>query len=163
MVFAYDTEAMLAFMTALINTEPGASRSDEDELASVEELERLLDEHDYSGRRDHDASELDAIRALREEFRDYWRLDRDQVAQRVNTVLRDERGVPEGADGAGAHLPDQRVVVHHEDDAGPRHRRVPRGRHLLGGAHVGQRQEHGHRGAPRRGGRDQGQPGEPHV
>jgi predicted RNA-binding Zn ribbon-like protein len=95
MVFAYDTEAMLAFMTALINTEPGASRSDEDELASVEELERLLDEHDYSGRRDHDASELAAIRVLREEFRDYWRLDRDQVAERVNTVLRDERALPQ--------------------------------------------------------------------
>jgi predicted RNA-binding Zn ribbon-like protein len=40
-------------------------------------------------------SELDAIRALREEFRDYWRLDRDQVAERVNEVLRAERALPQ--------------------------------------------------------------------
>ena len=95
MLFAYDTEAMLAFMTALINTEPGASNSGEDELTEVAELEALLNEHDYSGRRDHNAAELTEIRGLRAEFRCYWTLDRDEVAALVNTVLRQERALPQ--------------------------------------------------------------------
>ena len=84
MRFAYDTEAMLAFTTALINTEPGASNSGEDELTSVAELEALLDEHEYSGRRDRDAAELEEIRGLRTEFRRYWNVDRDEAAEVVN-------------------------------------------------------------------------------
>ncbi|MEO6504522.1 MAG: CGNR zinc finger domain-containing protein [Terrimesophilobacter sp.] len=95
MLFAYDTEAMLAFMTALINTEPGASNSGEDELTGVAELEALLDEHDYSGRRDHNTAELAEIRGLRTEFRRYWTLDRDEVAAVVNAVLRQERALPQ--------------------------------------------------------------------
>jgi predicted RNA-binding Zn ribbon-like protein len=95
MLFAYDTEAMLAFTTALINTEPGASNSGEDELTSVADLEALLDEHDYSGRRDGDATELDAIRGLRTEFRQYWKVDRDEAADLVNHVLSDERALPQ--------------------------------------------------------------------
>ena len=95
MLFAYDTEAMLAFTTALINTEPGASNSGEDELNSVADLKSLLDEHDYSGRRDADAAELAAIRGLRTEFRKYWRVSRDEAADLVNQVLRDERALPQ--------------------------------------------------------------------
>ena len=95
MLFAYDTEAMLAFTTALINTEPGASNSGEDELNSVADLKSLLDEHDYSGRRDADAAELAAIRGLRTEFRQYWRVSRDEAADLVNHVLRDERALPQ--------------------------------------------------------------------
>jgi predicted RNA-binding Zn ribbon-like protein len=95
MLFAYDTEAMLAFTTALINTEPGASNSGEDELTSVAELEALLDEHDYSGRRDRDAAELGEIRGLRTEFRRYWNVDRDEAAEVVNAVLREEHALPQ--------------------------------------------------------------------
>ena len=87
MLFAYDTEAMLAFTTALINTEPGASNSGEDELTSVAELEALLDEHEYSGRRDRDAAELEEIRGLRTEFRRYWNVDRDEAAERPGQAL----------------------------------------------------------------------------
>jgi predicted RNA-binding Zn ribbon-like protein len=95
MLFAYDTEAMLAFTTALINTEPGASNSGDDELSTIAELEALLDEHDYSGRRDGDAAELDAIRDLRTEFRKYWKVNRDEAAELVNHVLSDERALPQ--------------------------------------------------------------------
>lgn len=95
MLFAYDTEAVLAFTTALINTEPGASDSGNDELSTVDELERLLDEHEYSGRRDHDAAELATIRGLRTEFREFWRVGRDRAANLVNRILREEGALPQ--------------------------------------------------------------------
>lgn len=95
MLFAYDTEAMLTFAATLINTEPSASHSGNDELTSVEELETLLDEHEYSGRRDHDAAELDAIRQLRSEFHAFWGVDRDRAAELVNAILREEHALPQ--------------------------------------------------------------------
>jgi predicted RNA-binding Zn ribbon-like protein len=95
MVFAYDTEATLAFTAALVNTLPGASHSREDELVDVERLEEILDEHDYSGRRDRDVAELEAIRAVRGEFRRFWEVDRDAAVGIVNTFLRDAGALPQ--------------------------------------------------------------------
>ncbi|WP_291055727.1 CGNR zinc finger domain-containing protein [Herbiconiux sp.] len=95
MVFTYDTEATLAFTTALVNSVPGISNDNVDTLADRAALERLLDDNDYSGRRDLDAAELAAVRALRPEFRAFWELDRDGAVELVNGILRDARALPQ--------------------------------------------------------------------
>ena len=95
MVFAYDTEATLAFTAALINTLPGASHSREDELVAVDQLIAILDEHEYSGRRDRDEAELAAIRAVRADFRRFWETDRDGAVGILNEMLREARALPQ--------------------------------------------------------------------
>ncbi|WP_378145002.1 CGNR zinc finger domain-containing protein [Cnuibacter sp. UC19_7] len=95
MVFAYDTEATLAFTAALVNTLPGASHSRDDELTEPRALVELLDEHEYSGRRDGDEAELDEIRAARHEFRRFWEVDRDEAVGIVNAFLRDAAALPQ--------------------------------------------------------------------
>ncbi|MDO9396481.1 MAG: CGNR zinc finger domain-containing protein [Herbiconiux sp.] len=95
MVFSYDTEATLAFAAMLVNTEPGVANSDVDQLADIPSLERLLDEHEYSGRRDLDRAELDGVRGLREEFRRFWAVDRDEAARQVNALLREAGALPQ--------------------------------------------------------------------
>jgi predicted RNA-binding Zn ribbon-like protein len=95
MLFAYDTEATLAFAAALVNTSEGASNSRDDELTDLEALEQLLDENEYSGRRDHDDAELQEVRALRAEFRRFWEVDRDTAVGLVNGILRDARALPQ--------------------------------------------------------------------
>ncbi|MCS5717964.1 CGNR zinc finger domain-containing protein [Herbiconiux sp. CPCC 205763] len=95
MLFAYDTEATLAFAAALVNTVEGASNSRHDELADIEALEQLLDENEYSGRRDRDDAELQEVRALRAEFRRFWEVDRDTAVGLVNTILSDSNALPQ--------------------------------------------------------------------
>ncbi|WP_440710266.1 CGNR zinc finger domain-containing protein [Herbiconiux sp. YIM B11900] len=95
MVFTYDTEATLAFAAALVNSVPGISNDDTDTLSDLTQLERLLDDNDYSGRRDLDAAELTAVRALRPEFRTFWELDRDGAVELANGILRDARALPQ--------------------------------------------------------------------
>jgi predicted RNA-binding Zn ribbon-like protein len=95
MLFAYDTEATLAFAAALVNTVPEASNSGADELADPAQLVTLLDANDYSGRRDGDAAELEAVRALRPELRRFWRVERDDAVELVNEALRDARALPQ--------------------------------------------------------------------
>lgn len=95
MVFAYDTEATLAFTAALINTLPGASHSRDDELTEPRALVEILDEHEYSGRRDGDQAELDEIRAARHQLRRFWEVDRDGAVGIVNTFLRDAAALPQ--------------------------------------------------------------------
>lgn len=95
MLFAYDTEATLAFAAALVNTVPEVSNSGADELADPAQLVTLLDASDYSGRRDGDGAELEAVRALRPELRRFWRVDRDAAVELVNEALRDARALPQ--------------------------------------------------------------------
>jgi predicted RNA-binding Zn ribbon-like protein len=95
LVFAYDTEATLVFAATLVNTEPGVANSENDELGDIRSLVTLLDEHGYSGRRDLDQAELDAVRRLREEFRRFWTVERDVAAELVNRMLRDARALPQ--------------------------------------------------------------------
>ena len=95
MVFAYDTEATLVFAATLVNTAPGVANSADDELASIPSLVELLDENQYSGRRDLDDAELEAVRGLREEFRLFWTSSRDEAVDLVNGMLRDARALPQ--------------------------------------------------------------------
>lgn len=94
MRFAPDTEDSLAFVVALCNTEPSASRSGTDELATVAQLGALLSHYLYSGRIDHDEAELRDVHRTRALLRRVWTLDRDDAVEEVNKMLRDAKALP---------------------------------------------------------------------
>ena len=94
MHFAPDTVLSLEVVVALVNTEPGASRSGDDELATVEQLAELLRLYPYTGRIDHDKAELRDVRETRSLLRRVWSLDRDDAAVAVNRMLRDAKALP---------------------------------------------------------------------
>ncbi|MFC7531909.1 CGNR zinc finger domain-containing protein [Actinoplanes sp. GCM10030250] len=106
MLFAPDTEEALDFVVALANTAPGASRSGEDELVTVEQLSELLVRYSYSGRVDRDEAELRAVRTARELLREVWTLERDEAVGAVNSMLREARALPYLArhDGSDWHI-----------------------------------------------------------
>lgn len=94
MLFAPDTEEALEFVVALVNTEPGASRSGTDELTTVDDLRALIGRYTYSGRIDYDEPELRAVRRTRGLLREVWTLDRDAAVGVINRMLRDGRALP---------------------------------------------------------------------
>ncbi|MEV8213825.1 CGNR zinc finger domain-containing protein [Leifsonia sp. NPDC077715] len=94
MHFAPDTVDALEFAVALCDTDPGASRSGEDELATTDQLATLLRENRYSGRVDGDKAELREVRATRERIQRTWALDRDAAALEVNAMLAEARALP---------------------------------------------------------------------
>lgn len=94
MRFAPDTEEALAFVVALCNTDPSASRSGGDELATVDQLGALLGHYHYSGRIDHDEAELHDVQRARALLRHVWSLERDDAVESVNKMLRDAKALP---------------------------------------------------------------------
>ncbi len=94
MHFAPDTEATLDFVVALGNTDPTASRTGTDEIATQAQLTELLDAHSYSGRMARDAQELAEVHATRDLLREVWSLDRDAAALEINRMLRDAKALP---------------------------------------------------------------------
>lgn len=94
MHFAPDTEEALDFVVALCNTAPGASRSGRDELATVGQLTEFLGRYRYTGRFDHDETELREVLETRGLLRHVWTLDRDDAVTAVNQMLRDARALP---------------------------------------------------------------------
>lgn len=94
MQFAPDTQDSLEFVVALCNTDPAASRSGGDELATVDELSALLARCPYSGRIDHDEAELHDVQRTRSLLRRVWILDRDDAVAEVNRILRDAKALP---------------------------------------------------------------------
>ena len=94
MQFAHDTVESLEFAVDLGNTDPWASRSGTDELATLEQLAEFIAGYPFSGRIDGDESErLDVLRA-RDQVRLVWTLDRDAAALQVNTMLTEARAMP---------------------------------------------------------------------
>jgi predicted RNA-binding Zn ribbon-like protein len=94
LLFAPDTEESLAFVVALCNTDPSASRSGTDELATVDQLVAMLDHYGYTGRIDRDEAELRDVHRTRELLRHVWTLDRDDAVEVVNKMLRDAKALP---------------------------------------------------------------------
>jgi len=92
--FAPDTEESLDFVVALGNTDPAASRSGADELATIDQLGALLERFSYSGRVDRDRAELRDVQQTRAELRKVWVLDRDDAVVEVNRMLRDAKALP---------------------------------------------------------------------
>lgn len=94
MQFAPDTIDTLAFMVALVNTVPGASRSGEDELSTPAELTALLAEHAYTGRFDRDEPELAEVVDTRTLLRHIWSHGRDEAVPVVNRMLSEANALP---------------------------------------------------------------------
>jgi predicted RNA-binding Zn ribbon-like protein len=89
-LFAYDTEASLKAAVTLVN-----SADEPDTLTTMAELDAWYAEHEFTGRRDHDAAELEALRALRPVLRELLNTDRDAAAELVNAHLAEAKAVPQ--------------------------------------------------------------------
>ncbi len=89
MLFANDTEASLRAAVALVNS------ADPDTLTAIGQLDAWYDEHAFTGRRDGDADELEALRALRPVLRELMTAERDDAAALVNTLLADAQAMPQ--------------------------------------------------------------------
>jgi predicted RNA-binding Zn ribbon-like protein len=89
LLFAPDTERTLEFTAALANTDPRASRTGADDLATVAEMGEFMIVSQYSGRIDHDEAELAEVQQTRERLRRTWLLDRDDMVDEVNLMLRE--------------------------------------------------------------------------
>ncbi|NAZ75291.1 RNA-binding protein [Kineococcus sp. T13] len=82
MVLDHDTELSLQAAAVLAN-----SALPPDTLERVEDLDRFWQRFGYTGRRDGDAAELAAVRALRPLLRELLTSERDRAAELVNDVL----------------------------------------------------------------------------
>ena len=90
MSFADDTVASLRAAVDLVNT-----AEEPDTLTTVAELDAWYAEHGYTGRRDGDAAELAALRALRPVLRELLTADRDRAAELVNAMLAEAGALPQ--------------------------------------------------------------------
>lgn len=90
MVFAHDTVEALRAAVTLVN-----SAAPPDTLATPDDLAAFLDEFGYSGERDGDDAELQAVRRIRPRLRELLTADRDDAATLVNDLLRRARAVPQ--------------------------------------------------------------------
>jgi predicted RNA-binding Zn ribbon-like protein len=73
---------------------PAASRSGEDELQTVAQLDALVDRWKWSGRRDHDQRELSEVRAIRDLLPALWTLPTDDAVVIINKMLADAHALP---------------------------------------------------------------------
>jgi predicted RNA-binding Zn ribbon-like protein len=89
-LFAYDTELSLRAAVALIKT-----ATPPDTLTEMGQLDAWYEEHGFTGRRDRDAAELEAVRALRPALRELLTAERDEAAELVNALLADAQAVPQ--------------------------------------------------------------------
>jgi predicted RNA-binding Zn ribbon-like protein len=89
-LFADDTEASLRAAVSLVN-----SAVEPDTLTEISELDAWYEEHGYTGRRDRDGAELQALRALRPVLRELLTAERDDAAELVNALLADAEAVPQ--------------------------------------------------------------------
>jgi predicted RNA-binding Zn ribbon-like protein len=89
-VFTHDTEAALLAAVALVN-----SAEEPDTLSTPAELAAFLDEHEFTGVRRGDGSELAAVRGLRPRLRAMLTSDRDHAAGLVNDLLGEEHALPQ--------------------------------------------------------------------
>jgi predicted RNA-binding Zn ribbon-like protein len=93
--FAPDVEETLEFAAVVLNTRPDASRTGADELATVDELHRLLDAGRYGGTRERTESERQSVVETRDELRMLWTLERDDLARGINDILRASTALPQ--------------------------------------------------------------------
>ena len=102
MLFAHDTEVALQAAAALVNTDD----PDGEQLPDVAALNEFVQAWGWTGTREQDQSELDAVRALRPRLRQLWPGTTDQVVATVNRLLAEAHAVPQLVkhDGWDYHL-----------------------------------------------------------
>lgn len=90
MAFAHDTEVALQAAVTLANT-----ALPPDTLETVEELDGFYADFEYTGRRDRDRVELDAVRAIRPRLRELLTATRDDAVGIVNQMLAATEALPQ--------------------------------------------------------------------
>jgi len=92
MIFTHDTELTLRAACVLINTD----RVDGEQLGHLAALDAYLDGFGWTGRRDHDAAELQSVHRLRERLGKIWAAadDEERAVEQVNALLKDTRAAP---------------------------------------------------------------------
>ena len=92
MLFNHDTELTLRAACVLINTD----RVDGESLGGLAALDEYLDGFGWTGRRDHDAAELQTVLQLRTRLGRIWDVADDEVRAvgQVNALLSDTRAQP---------------------------------------------------------------------
>ena len=90
MVFAHDTEASLQAAVTLAN-----SALPPDTLETIEDLDAFYSGYEFTGRRDHDAAEVEAVRKMRPRLRQLLTADRDDAVAIVNEMLSDAKALPQ--------------------------------------------------------------------
>jgi predicted RNA-binding Zn ribbon-like protein len=93
MLFAHDTECALVSAASLVNTVSVVTG--EDELTTVADLDAWLDEHEFTGSRQHTRAELEAVRELRPRLRQIWTADEDTAVAAVNELLAEAGALPQ--------------------------------------------------------------------
>lgn len=100
MRFSHDTELTLRAACVLVNSDRGGGDGSTDRpidrMADQDALDRYLDGHGWTGRRDRDAAELDAVHRLRDRLGRIWAVaaDEEHAVARVNELLADTRATP---------------------------------------------------------------------
>ncbi len=90
MVFGHDSEVSLQSAVTLVN-----SGLEPDTLGTVEELDAFFAEFEYTGRRDGDEAELEAVRAIRPRLFALLTAERDEAVAMVNEMLAEAGAVPQ--------------------------------------------------------------------
>ncbi len=90
MPFAHDTEAALIAAAALVNT-----ATDGDTLRTVEDLDRFVERYVWTRSRTPDATDLEAVRALRPRLRTIWTADTEGAVEGVNALLAEHHALPQ--------------------------------------------------------------------
>jgi predicted RNA-binding Zn ribbon-like protein len=94
MLFAHDTEVALRSAAALVNT-AATLPGDTDDLATVAQLDAFLRDWEWTGSHRGDATELEAVRALRPRLRRLWTVDTDEAVALVNGLLAEAGALPQ--------------------------------------------------------------------
>lgn len=105
MTFGHDTELALRSAAGLVNTLDDAVGGG-DSLRTRADLARFLDDFGWYGARLGDASELEAVRALRPRLRGWWDLEEEPLVETLNATLAEADALPQlvDHDGLGWHV-----------------------------------------------------------
>lgn len=92
MRFGHDTELTLRAACVLVNSD----RTDGDQLADQNALDGYLGSHGWTGRRDRDSVELDAVHRLRQRMGRIWAVaaDEEHAVGQVNALLAETHASP---------------------------------------------------------------------
>jgi predicted RNA-binding Zn ribbon-like protein len=91
MVFAPDTEVALRTVVNLINS----AANEEEHLATLEDLDRFLQQEGFTGSRVRNAAELASVHKLRSQLAELWTADEDTAVATANRLLRDANALPQ--------------------------------------------------------------------
>lgn len=92
MLFAPDTEVALRSVVNLINT---LDSDGTEHLSTGADLDRFIEEEEFTGSRTHDDCELASVRTLRQRLRTLWDASEDEAVTLVNTILHESRALPQ--------------------------------------------------------------------